>query len=62
MTGDTKVANAVLLLVRHALFHKHMYGYLPDHRYMMTMFEIPFEFAEHVLYVAALVSNSKVRK
>lgn len=55
--GSTKVMSAIMLLIRHSLFHKETFGELPDHRYLMLCFEIPYELAEHVLYLAKAVQS-----
>lgn len=59
MSENEKLLQAMIVSVNHALKHKRITGNLPDHRYFMTVFDVPFEFADHVLTVAALVDRSQ---
>jgi hypothetical protein len=52
---NTKLLNAVCILVSHAFRHKRITGVFPDHRYLIVAFEIPYDLADHVLSVATMV-------
>lgn len=58
MTENEKLLNAMIVSINHALKHKRITDKLPDHRYFMTLFDVPFEFADHVLTAAASIDKA----
>lgn len=53
------VMSGIFIMIRHALKYHEVYGWLPNHHYLMSSLEISYEVADHVITSATLVLHEK---
>ena len=52
-----QIYNSVHILISHILKHKRITGLLPDTKYLVTCFEIPYEFADYLLEIVGMMQR-----